>query len=71
MQLDARDLSAFYDEPLGQITRRMIARRVRIAWPDMRGLRVLGYGFATPYLRSFLPEADSTSSWVDLWRSRE
>jgi SAM-dependent methyltransferase len=62
MQLDARDLSAFYDEPLGQITRRMIARRVRIAWPDMRGLRVLGYGFATPYLRSFLPEAERVAA---------
>ncbi len=58
MQLDARDLSAFYDEPLGQITRRMIARRVRVAWPDVRGLRVLGYGFATPYLRTFLSEAE-------------
>jgi SAM-dependent methyltransferase len=58
MQLDARDISDFYDEPLGQITRRMIARRIRIAWPDVRGLRVLGYGFATPYLRTFLPEAE-------------
>jgi SAM-dependent methyltransferase len=62
MQLDARDLSAFYDEPLGQITRRMIARRVRIAWPDVRGLRVLGYGFATPYLRSLLPEAERVAA---------
>jgi SAM-dependent methyltransferase len=62
MQLDARDLSAFYDEPLGQITRRMIARRVRIAWPDVRGLRVLGYGFATPYLRNFLPEAERVAA---------
>ncbi|HEY5048098.1 MAG TPA: methyltransferase domain-containing protein [Rhizomicrobium sp.] len=58
MQLDARDLSAFYEEPLGQITRRVISRRIRVAWPDVRGLRVLGYGFATPYLRSFLPEAE-------------
>jgi SAM-dependent methyltransferase len=58
MQLDARDLAAFYEEPLGQITRRMISRRVRIAWPDVRGLRVLGYGFATPYLRTFLSEAE-------------
>src|ERR1700733_14031674 len=75
MQLDARDLSAFYEEPLGQITRRIISRRVRIAWPDVRGLRVLGYGFAMPYLRAFLSEAEriaavmpaleSTVSWPD------
>ena len=62
MQLDARDLSAFYDEPLGQITRRLIARRVRMAWPDVRGLRVLGYGFATPYLRTFLPDAERVAA---------
>lgn len=62
MQLDARDLSAFYDEPLGQITRRTIARRVRIAWPDVRGMRVLGYGFATPYLRALLPEAERVAA---------
>jgi SAM-dependent methyltransferase len=62
MQFDARDLSAFYDEPLGQITRRMIARRVRIAWPDVRGLRILGCGFAAPYLRNFLPEAERVAA---------
>lgn len=62
MQLDARDLSAFYEEPLGQVTRRILARRIRIAWPDVRGLRVLGYGFATPYLRTFLPEAERVAA---------
>jgi SAM-dependent methyltransferase len=58
MLFDSRELVAFYDEPLGQITRRMIGRRVRIAWPDVRGLRILGYGFAMPYLRPFLAESE-------------
>ncbi|MGD0190482.1 MAG: methyltransferase domain-containing protein [Rhizomicrobium sp.] len=58
MLFDSRELVAFYDEPLGQITRRMIGRRVRIAWPDVRSLRILGYGFAMPYLRPFLSEAE-------------
>lgn len=62
MQLDARDLAAFYEEPLGQVTRRIIARRIRVAWPDVRGLRVLGFGFATPYLRAFLPEAERVAA---------
>jgi SAM-dependent methyltransferase len=58
MLFDSRELVAFYDEPLGQITRRMIGRRVRVAWPDVRGLRILGYGFAMPYLRPFASEAE-------------
>lgn len=58
MQLDAQNLSSFYEEPLGQVTRRLIARRVRIAWPDVRGLRLLGYGYAPPYLKPFSSEAE-------------
>ena len=34
--------------------------RVRLAWPDVEGLRVLGYGYATPFLRPFLIEAERT-----------
>ncbi|HMH64767.1 MAG TPA: methyltransferase domain-containing protein [Rhizomicrobium sp.] len=57
MLQDGRDLAAFYDAPLGQLARRAIARRLRQFWPDLRGLRLLGYGFAPPYLREF-PEAE-------------
>ena len=56
--LDALELSSFYEEPMGQVTRRQIMRRIRLAWPDLRGLRVLGYGFAPPYLKACLPEAE-------------
>lgn len=58
MQLDARDLAGFYETPMGQIARRQIMRRLRLFWPDLSGQRVLGYGFATPYLRPFLGEAE-------------
>ncbi len=57
MPQDARDLTAFYDAPLGQLARRAIARRLRQFWPDLKGYRLLGYGFAVPYLREF-PEAE-------------
>lgn len=53
MPQDVRDLAAFYDTPLGRRTRRLILRRLKALWPDLRGLRLLGYGFATPYLRAF------------------
>jgi len=58
MQFDARDLAGFYETPMGQIARRQIMRRLRAFWPDVSGQRVLGYGFATPYLRPFLGEAE-------------
>ncbi len=62
MQLDARELLAFYDTPMGQVARRMILRRVRHLWPQIERRRVLGYGFATPYLRAFQTEAERVVS---------
>lgn len=58
MQFDAQNLTAFYDQPLGLVTRRVLVRRLRGLWPDLRGLRVLGYGFAMPYLRPLLLEVE-------------
>ncbi len=64
MPVDAHDLSQFYEEPIGQVARRLIGRRLRIIWPDLHGLRVLGYGFPAPYLRPFLSEADRVVGFV-------
>ena len=50
MPQDVRDLIAFYDSPLGQVAHRAVQREIRAFWPDMRNYRLLGYGFATPYL---------------------
>jgi SAM-dependent methyltransferase len=58
MWQDVVDLNAFYASRLGQVARRMIRRRVRALWPDLRGQSVLGLGFTTPYLRPFLGEAE-------------
>lgn len=55
---DVVDLRDFYAAGLGQTASRMIRRRIRQFWPDLRGQRVLGLGFATPYLRPFLGEAE-------------
>lgn len=48
---DVVDLRDFYQSPLGQAARRLIRRRLRMMWPDVQRQRVLGLGFATPYLR--------------------
>ena len=58
MQLDASDLADFYEAPIGQLARRMISRQVRVLWPSAKGSCVLGYGFAVPYLRPFLADAE-------------
>jgi len=58
MLSDSPNLAAFYDTPMGLVTRRLIQRRLRQLWPDLSGQRVLGYGFAVPYLRAFALEAE-------------
>lgn len=58
MHHDVVDLRAFYETGLGQVARRMIRRRIRLLWPDVRGQAVLGLGYATPYLGLFRAEAE-------------
>ena len=58
MHLDIGELQTFYDAPLGHVTRKLIRQRLREVWPSVRGLSVLGLGFATPYLRPFQAEAE-------------
>jgi SAM-dependent methyltransferase len=58
MWTDVVDLRDFYDTSLGQVAKRMIRRQLRTLWPDVSGMRVLGLGFAPPYLRTFMTEAE-------------
>src|SRR5438270_7469698 len=60
MALDVQALERFYDSRIGQVTRRLIFRRIRGAWPNMAGQRVLGLGYACPYLRPLVGEAERT-----------
>jgi len=53
MPMDVIDLRNFYGRPLGQVAQRHISRRIAAIWPDLRGLNVMGLGFATPYLGAF------------------
>jgi SAM-dependent methyltransferase len=58
MSPDVVDLRNFYAQRLGVVARRFISRGIRARWPDARGLRVLGVGYATPYLGLFREEAE-------------
>jgi SAM-dependent methyltransferase len=50
MAADVVDLRDFYRSALGQVARRMIRRAIRRVWPDLHGMRLLGIGYATPFL---------------------
>jgi SAM-dependent methyltransferase len=58
MLLNAVDLKEFYDTTQGRVVQHMIRRHVRAFWPDVKGQRVAGLGYAVPYLRFFLGEAE-------------
>jgi len=58
MRTDVVDLRDFYASNLGSVARRMIRRQIKTFWPSTKGARVLGLGFATPYLHSFFEESE-------------
>ncbi|MDR3375233.1 MAG: class I SAM-dependent methyltransferase [Ancalomicrobiaceae bacterium] len=64
MHLDVVDLRNFYGEPLGQIVRLILRRRIRQMWPRIVGDRLLGMGYATPFMRPFLREAERTIGFM-------
>jgi SAM-dependent methyltransferase len=60
MALDVPTLEEFYDGRIGQVARRLILKRLRAQWPNLTGQRVLGFGYAAPYLRPLVGEAERT-----------
>jgi SAM-dependent methyltransferase len=56
--MDVVDLRNFYAQRLGTVARRFVGRGIRSRWPDTRALRVVGVGYATPYLGLFREEAE-------------
>ncbi|MCS6758120.1 MAG: class I SAM-dependent methyltransferase [Candidatus Devosia euplotis] len=73
MTADVQRLIAFYRSPLGRISRTLVREQVIGLAEDVRGKRVLGLGFATPYLRfaldkagrvlAFMPARQGSSAW--------
>ncbi len=56
--MDVVDLRNFYAQRLGTVARRFIGRGIRAHWTDTTSLRVVGIGYATPYLGLFREEAE-------------
>jgi len=64
MPLDVVDLRAFYDSPLGHAAQRLLSRQIRVRWEDHKGLRVLGVGYATPYLVDYQARAQRVLAFM-------
>src|SRR5262249_40226123 len=64
MSLDVVDLRNFYAQPLGTVARRFVGRGIRARWNDVRAFRVLGLGYATPYLGLFREEAERSLAFM-------
>ena len=58
MSIDVVDLRNFYGQRLGVVARRFVGRGIRALWKDTASQRVLGVGYATPYLGLFREEAE-------------
>lgn len=73
MSVDVADLCAFYRSPLGLLASRLVGRVIAETWTDLRGLSLLGLGFAVPYLGAlapgceralaFMPAAQGVTHW--------
>jgi SAM-dependent methyltransferase len=58
MRPDVIDLQAFYGSRQGQLVRRLVGREIRAIWPDLTGSRLLGIGYAVPFLAPLAEAAE-------------
>ncbi len=59
---DVNRLISFYKSPLGRIARARVRERIIAMAGEVKGKRVLGLGFATPYRRFALQRAERVAA---------
>lgn len=64
MSVDITDLRSFYASPLGVVTRRFVERAIARFWGPLTGLRVLGLGYAPPYLAAVREECERALAFM-------
>lgn len=52
------DLRAFYECKRGRIIQPLLQERILSLWPDVRDLRLMGAGYAVPYMEPYLDTAE-------------
>lgn len=58
MGLSVHDLKGFYGARGGRLVRRVVGQHMAQLWPDVKGLSILGCGYAVPFLKAFEGGAD-------------
>jgi SAM-dependent methyltransferase len=64
MSNDVLDLRSFYASPLGHVARRFVGRAISQLWPSSAGMRVVGVGYASPYLALMREEAERVLAFM-------
>ncbi len=64
MSVDVTDLRAFYASPLGSVACRLVSRAISRFWGPLVGLRVLGLGYAVPYVTAVRPECERALAFM-------
>jgi len=79
MRRSIEELRTFYGEPAGTLARRLLARRLEDAWGEAANCDVLGIGYATPWLETFvgarrvvaaMPGGQGVELWPSVGRNR-
>jgi SAM-dependent methyltransferase len=52
------DFKDFFNSPFGLTIRDIVIKKIHEYWPSMRGYRLIGLGYAQPYLEPYLAEAE-------------
>ena len=58
MYVSVPDFNIFYNSNIGRIAQDILQSHIMDIWPDTHGLRVLGCGYAMPYLDPFCRRAE-------------
>ncbi len=58
MTPSAYDLKEFYACKTGRLIRRILRTQIMNLWPDAKGLRLMGCGYAVPFMRPFINSAE-------------
>ena len=62
--MDVVDLKEFYASRLGHATRRIIVSRLRSSLRGLKGARVLGLGYCTPYLDNLVDDGSNVMAMM-------
>ncbi len=64
MYSSVHDFKTFYSTRAGRLVRRFLTLHIRKIWPDLHGLRLVGCGYAVPYLKRFMDETERSVAFM-------